>query len=509
MKPMLITGVQIENFMRLRGCDLTFKGGALEIVAGRNKQGKTSLTRAIETCLAGKAAEPPDLLHGDASFASVTIYTDQDMVVERTWKLERNGTLKRTLKVIGAPGHSPGERVTKSAETLLQSLWAKCGAVDPAAFLDLGKTPAGRREQGAILRKVAKLDWDKLDRERDEVYAHRAEVNKVVSDLEGQLRALPPLEDAPADRRDVKALTEKLQRQLAHNRKETDLSAALKAAEQRKTALDACEAQLGVLAEARVTLTDARAPVAPLEQRVAELEQQLAEAKQQLSDAKHVAQQAVAAANDAHRVLLRCVGEAGLNQQLAWHEKQLKAALAPASEAAAQQLAATRDAIAAFVREDDTATLADISGAEAINCKVDGRASYLATKKKLEARRQEVARLKQRLKEIQAEKDEQLAEADLPDGLGFDENGITIHGRPIEVASHREQWEAALTVAFKQATHIGLVIMRDDRFDAEALAALRQRAEDRGVVVIIERVARTPEETCTIYVDDGTAEVVS
>lgn len=505
-----ITGIVIENFMRITGCELELRGGALEIVGGRNKQGKTSFIKALEVALTGKTAEPPEVIHGDESFSRVVIFTDDDMVVERTWKRER-GRIKDGLTITGAPGYKPGERVTKSPNTLLKSLWAAAGAVDPAAFLKLTETPAGRREQATTLRKlVPGLDWEELDREKADLTDRRKSVHKQISDLEGLLRDLPAYQDAPEEHRSIKGLTAKLIRQQKHNAHEGMLDKALRVAQGHADALDACEAQLGVLAEAKDTVAEARAPIAGLEQRVAELEQQLAEARKKLSDAEHVRQSAVTAANTAHRDLQAAVAGAGLDQQLAWDEKELTAALEPAQEAASKAVGAAEAGIAGFQPEDDKATLAEIEGAEEHNKKVDGRAKYVATRDKLDGRRQEAARLTARLREIQAEKERQLAEADLPEGLGFDEEGITIGGMPIENASDRERWEMAITVSFLQAAHIGLVIVQDDRFDAEALAELERRAAARGVTVFIERHDRDgPAEGCTIYVEDGVPEVVS
>jgi hypothetical protein len=510
MKPATIKGLRVERFMRLKGCDLEFRGGALEIVGSRrNKAGKTSLTRAIEVALGGKGEEPPEVLHGDASDGSVEVYTSDDMTVRREWHRGRGGEIRRKLIVLGAPGFAPGERATGKVETLLKGLWSAAGAVKPGEFLELGKTPAGRREQGVIFRKVAGLDWEELDQEYAALYATRADVNKKVSDLRGVLGDTPTCQDAPKERVSVSELTATLRRQQEYNGQEGVLDSALRAAEQQEAAVATCKGKLDALGEAKTELADARAPIADLQQVVDDLERQLAEARGRLSDATHRRQQAINAANDAHRELREAARAANIDLATDGLETTL-ANLKTARTAAVLATERAKTDIAKFRKEDDLATLAEIEGAEEHNRQVDGRAKYLATRDKLEERRQEAHRLTNRLEEIQAEKARQLAEADLPEGLGFDEDGITIDGMPIENASHAQQYEAAITVAFLQAAHIGLVIVRGDYLDEEAMAVLQRRAEEKGVQVFVERVARRPEdrEACTIFVEDGTAEVV-
>jgi len=499
VKPATITGIRIQDFMRISNCEISFDGQSLVVLGGANKQGKTSFTRALEAGLAGKAAEPPKVLRGDASKGRVTIFTSDDMVVDRTWTLDRGGQIKRKLIVT-----QRGERVTHKVETLLQSLWAAAGAVDPAAFLKLSETPAGRREQGTILRKlIPGLTWEELDREKEQVTAERRDLNKGVQDLEGLLSDLPSYDDAPAERRRIPELTAKLSRQQQHNAQERELAEAVETAEDKLEAIETCQEQLEAIATASAKIRAEDAPIGRLQQQIADLEHQLTQLRSRLAEAERSKAQAVAALNQAQRMAFQAAQTAGLA-----YTDGLDSELPSHKEKAEQAVTWAKAAARAFEREDEETTLAEIDGAEEHNRQVDGRAKYLDTREKLEEQREAAAQLTRRLREIQAEKDEQLAEADLPVRLGFDEWGITIDGLSIENASHAQQFEAAIEVAFLQAAHIGLVIVREDRLDKAAMAKLECRAAERGIMVIIERVTENPKE-CTIFVEDGTAEVVS
>jgi DNA repair exonuclease SbcCD ATPase subunit len=340
-----------------------------------------------------------------------------------------------------------GERVKKSPETFLQSFWSAAGAVRPGEFIDMGDTPEGRRKQAKTLCDLVGLDWTELDREYGAIYEDRATVNRKVSDLEGQLKGLPTYEDAPAKRVEVRELTAQLAAQQQHNAGKYDLQRAV------KEARDEIEAN-------RHGIENADATIADLQKRIAKIEAMKGE-----------------------------------------YERRKEAAQVEAEKA--------QENLAAFQPEDEQSTIRAIEEAEGINRKVDGRARYHETRQMLTAATEQAARMTERLKAIQAEKEAQLAAADLPEGLGFDADGITFNGLPFKNASAREQWEAALAVAFRQAAQIGLVIA-DDRFDYEAMAELQRRAAEHGAVVVIERVPRHAGDTegCTILVEDGHAEVL-
>lgn len=161
---MKIIELRAENVKRLKAVDIT-PDGTLQVVAGRNAQGKSSVLDAIWLALGGGKAgkETTRPIRDGEEKASVTLDMGE-LVVTRTWTAA--GT---KLQVQNAEGAS-----YKSPQGMLDALVGQL-SFDPLAF-----TRLSAREQRDSLLDLVELDVDidQLDAERQQAYDQRTQVGR-------------------------------------------------------------------------------------------------------------------------------------------------------------------------------------------------------------------------------------------------------------------------------------------------------------------------------------------
>lgn len=198
---MKIISLTAENVKRLKAVHIE-PDGTLQVVTGRNAQGKSSVLDAIWLALGGGAAmrdTAKPVRDGEES-ASVTLDLG-DLVVTRTWK--KGAT---TLDVRNAEGAKFG-----SPQTMLDALVGRL-SFDPLAFTKLSD-----REQVKALLELVDLDvdLDALAAERERLYDARTEVGR-----QGKaLGDVPAIDDSlPKTEQSASELLAKIQRAHDHNR---------------------------------------------------------------------------------------------------------------------------------------------------------------------------------------------------------------------------------------------------------------------------------------------------
>lgn len=159
---MKIIELRAENFKRLRAVEIA-PDGTLQVIGGRNAQGKSSVLDAIWSALGGGKANPEKPIRDGEQKATVSLDLG-DLKITRTWT--GKGT---TLKVENADGAA-----YKSPQGMLDSLIGQLG-FDPLAFTRL--KPREQREE--LLRLVdLPIDLDDLERQRATVYDQRTEIGR-------------------------------------------------------------------------------------------------------------------------------------------------------------------------------------------------------------------------------------------------------------------------------------------------------------------------------------------
>jgi DNA repair ATPase RecN len=234
---MRIVKLQAENIKRLTAIDIT-PDGTLQVIAGRNGAGKTSVLDAIWLALGGADARKDTIrpVRDGADEAHVRVDLG-DLIVTRTF----TAAGKTTLTVAARDGAR-----YPSPQTMLDRLVGEL-SFDPLAFAQLDP-----RTQVTQLLELIDLpfDIDELNRNRAVAYAERTNIGRDVTRVKHQLDAMPEV--------DVDVQPVNVSELLA------DLEEAQAAVRARKQA----DATVGI-AEARV---------AHAEQAAIDLEQQLTEA---------------------------------------------------------------------------------------------------------------------------------------------------------------------------------------------------------------------------------------
>jgi len=182
-----IIRLNAENIKRLKAVEIS-PDGVVQIVAGRNAQGKSSVLDAIWMALdwkaAGKTTPRPVRDGEDAGRVRLDL---GDLVVTRKW----TGEGKSTLLVENADG-ATRQRPQELLDTLLGHL-----SFDPLAF-----TQQGDREQVQTLLSLVDLPFkpDELDGQRQALYEDRHATGQALTRAKGSFESLPvPAAGLPAD----------------------------------------------------------------------------------------------------------------------------------------------------------------------------------------------------------------------------------------------------------------------------------------------------------------------
>lgn len=261
-----IIGLTAENVKRLKAIEIT-PDPHMQVIGGRNAQGKSSVLDAIYLALTGAkgAKGTPRPVRDGTDHATVTLDLG-DLKVTRRW----NAAGKSALTVTSADGAR-----YPSPQAMLDKLVGSI-SFDPLAF-----TRLSAREQREALLDLAGLgeDLDALDAERSDLYARRTEVGR-----QGKAVGDPVVDDTlPEEETSVSTVLADLREAQEHNdtikaamRKLTIAEASYMQAEAERIAAEQdASAALVAMEAARTSLNAAGVLVdtAPIEARLADVEQ--------------------------------------------------------------------------------------------------------------------------------------------------------------------------------------------------------------------------------------------
>lgn len=138
---------------------------------------------------------------------------------------------------------------------------------------------------------------------------------------------------------------------------------------------------------------------------------------------------------------------------------------------------------------DLEALTAKLDGIEDTNSAVRAAKQYNATVAELKAAEALVDAENEKLASIDQQKRDGLAKATWPDeGLGIDEQGVTLDGVPLKQANTARKIVAALRIATSGDPKVKLVIISDgDMLDADSIELVRTVAAEKGYTVLVER----------------------
>lgn len=191
----IIQLLSVDRFKRLEAVRWR-PGPSLNVIAGVNAAGKSSLIDAIASAFGGKASCPPEPTHDGADRAEVLCDLG-DIVVRRVWT---DGGERSRVEVLSKDGTE-----YRRPQEVLDALVGRL-TFDPLAFARM--KPA---EQAALLRDLAGLDTSDLDAQIEAARRERTEVGRVLRTMQGSLKLMPwheGVEPEPA-RYDVGELIER------------------------------------------------------------------------------------------------------------------------------------------------------------------------------------------------------------------------------------------------------------------------------------------------------------
>ena len=222
--------------------------------------------------------------------------------------------------------------------------------------------------------------------------------------------------------------------------------------------------------------------VGDLEREAMEAENQTAAAKRQLTDV-------LARQQELHAMITAI---------------QTKVDAARAAEHAAKVNAQAAEERANSAARIDTAPIkARIGDAEEINAAAAKVMERKAKAEELEVLENESEMMTAEILKIDTERAALLANAKMPvPGIGFDADGVTLNGLPLEQASSAEQWKLGLSVACAMNPSLRVMLIRDGSLlDDESMAMVAGMATTHGAQVWIERVGN--DGKCTVIIEDG------
>lgn len=190
---MRIIELTSENVKRLKAVHIK-ANPHMQVVSGRNAQGKTSVMDAIWMTLGGgaatKATQRPIRDGEDTARSEIDL---GDMVVTRTWKDGKTSLVVTTKDGFKHP----------KPQELLDSLVGRF-SFDPLAF-----TRLSAKDQRDALLNLVELPFDPVEQaaERQRLYDERTEIGREVKQAEGALASTPKVE-APAELVSVSELVE-------------------------------------------------------------------------------------------------------------------------------------------------------------------------------------------------------------------------------------------------------------------------------------------------------------
>ena len=183
---MRITLLDVENYKRIKKIVIAPGSRNFILIAGMNKQGKSSLLGAITTTLGGKGEDPEMPIREGEDHADIKIHLDgDDGSYEVHKRFLKSGN--SSLKVTGVDGKlsSPQKVLDRIVGTRF---------LDPLAFSRLGE-----KEQRAALLNVVDLDIDLAEWEKDRkiIFDSRTDANRDVKRHRTELEANPDPGEIP------------------------------------------------------------------------------------------------------------------------------------------------------------------------------------------------------------------------------------------------------------------------------------------------------------------------
>ena len=506
----ILEAVEVRNYKRIRKALLTVEGNTL-ILSGENESGKSSFLDAIRDVLGGKEQAPAVPIRKGA----------KEAVVITRLKTKEGRSLKATLTYT-PPDHrrivvtDEDGKPQMSPQALLSAFWAET-SFDPSLFL-----VSEPKEQVAMLKKMAGLDFTALDLERSKLYVERTNINRELDRAKAVAASLASFADVPTSEvSSADVLLEIKEAQAANDAAAdavvfaTGKAQAVRAAESlwservRAHSLAVSEAKAAQMAHETAELNSAvareaipkapRIDIAPLEAELAALMAKIKAAhahNKEVDDAVSLVAERQRTADRAAQVAVNTRGAA------ATAHSAVALALAAVEEAKKDE-ADARAAADAKPRRTLDPLNAKLAGVETTNRKVRSNAQKASALADVRRRETESEKLTTRIDEIAQSIDESLANAKFPiAGMSFNETGVLVNGLPLDQESDMRKIAIGVEMAAAMNPDKPLMLVKHGNlFTAINFHILEDIAVKRGLTCIIEVAGPTREDSAIHFIE--------
>ncbi len=146
---------------------------------------------------------------------------------------------------------------------------------------------------------------------------------------------------------------------------------------------------------------------------------------------------------------------------------------------------------------------AKMASAEEHNAKVRENERHREMKAEMHAAERRREGFSTKIDKLDEEREQTLAAAEFPvEGLGFDENGVTMKGFPFEQASDAEKLRVSVAMGLALNPKLKVILVRDGSLlDDKSMVLVREMAKEANAQVWMERVGEGEE--CSVIIEDG------
>lgn len=237
----------ITNYGIIKQVDLALTKNLI-VIGGGNGQGKTSVLRAIHTCIVGKRAvdgKTSPVRDGEQEGSVFLDLGDLEIMRRFNAKDQYEVVLKRNGRV-----------ETSKVQDRLDALCSKM-TFDPSFLWD---SKVDEKQRARMFLEAAGVDFSDLESKRAELYIQRTEIGRERDRLKGALDKYPLDFDAPDSLADILSLTDALDEMMRANQERRRLQDTILTRQERydryKVELSAVRAEIKQLQEREKTILE-------------------------------------------------------------------------------------------------------------------------------------------------------------------------------------------------------------------------------------------------------------
>lgn len=472
---MRLIRLEVSGFKGVAKADLRF--GDINVVAGSNGSGKSSVIDSLAVALSGSAALPDVPVKVGEKAAEIVATLEGGLTVRRRVTPDR----KMSLTVERADGSRPPK-----PQEFLDGLCGSGLAFDPLAFIE-----SKPKEQADTLRKMVKLDTTDLDVLHLAIYTERTLVGRQRDAAKGHAESLPAHADVgDSERSSADVLEQMGEANRAERQRDMLLAKAERLANQaagEQGELNVLQGQLDALpADYEAELVSLNADMDNQEAEIRQAIQALQTKLLGLERKRHEDATAIATKSAEREAALRArIAECTANMQ---------------------QFKADADAVVteanSIVIPDVQVLQAQLADLDSYNRKVADNRRKADAQAAADGLAEQYRAMTAKLESLADQKAARVAAVKWPvDGLGFGDDGtVTFRGVPLAQASQAERLRTAMAIGLAMTGTVKIVLLREaSLLDDESRKMVCDLATAAGAQIVLEIVGAPTDDVGNLF----------